>query len=34
MTNPLNTVTGTLISGVVILIVLVAVIRIYYEFIA
>ncbi len=30
MKNPLDTVTGTLISGVVILIVLVAVIRIYY----
>ena len=34
MKNPLDTVTGTLISGVVILIVLVAAIRIYYEFIA
>ena len=34
MTNPLNTVTGTLISGVIITIALVAAIRIYYEFIA
>ena len=34
MTNPLNTVTGTLISGIIITIALVAGIRIYYEFIA
>ena len=34
MTNPLLTVKGTLISGFIILIVLVGVIRIYYEFIA
>ena len=34
MKNPLLSVKGTLISGVVILIALVAVIRIYYEFIA
>ena len=30
MKNPLDTVTGTLVSGVVILIVLVAAIQIYY----
>ena len=34
MSNPLNTVTGTLISGLIITAVLVGAIRIYYEFIA
>ena len=34
MKNPLLSVTGTLVSGVIITIAIVALIRIYYEFIA